>query len=496
MTGYRFVIIAFVLLSVTSTVKAQNDICNSVTEVPPIECHSLIALYERTQAVGWMTNISPCSWPGIACKDGHVTHIDLIGLNLNGTLPPELGNFSKLDHLTLAGTNDPNKTTSHGNIPPELGKLTNLQSLALYGPFSGNIPSELGNLVKLRYLFLSGNNLQGSIPPELGNLKKLKILELSDNRLTGVIPAELGKLAKVRNINLSFNQLSGPIPAELGNLANLDALNLYYNHLDGGIPSELGDLPKLQYLDLSFNELSGSIPPELGNLANLATLNLSYNHLTGSIPSQLGHLTNLGVLYLSANRLSGNIPTSIGDLTSLQTLLLESNRLSGEVPASITELHVNWIGLDYNKLISTNPKVQSFFKEKVDTGFGWAVTQTMPPTQLSGRFVSKNTIELTWIPITYTEHEGFYEIGYSATPGGPYITHGKTQDKTISKYLITDLSPQKSYYFVIRSFTPAHLKLPEFSEYEHYWRPQHLQIAADSQQNSLWSDWSKEITIK
>jgi hypothetical protein len=159
-------------------------------------------------------------------------------------------------------------------------------------------------------------------------------------------------------------------------------------------------------------------------------------------------------------------------------------------------LHADWIDLSYNKLIATNPKIQSFFKERVDTGFGWASTQTMPPVKLKGTFVSTDTIELTWMPVTYVEHGGYYEIGYSATPGGPYIILGKTKDKTVSRYLITGLPLQKSYYFVVRSYTPAHLQLPPFSEYNHYWSPQHLQMAIDSQQNSLWSDFSREMSVQ
>ncbi|NJN97959.1 MAG: hypothetical protein HC875_29725 [Anaerolineales bacterium] len=154
-------IVLFLLLNGSPTSYAQNDVCNDVAEIPRIECRSLIALYESTngpgsnwsQAAGWITNYSPCNWQGIACKDEHVSHIDLAGITLDGTLPPELGNFSRLDHLSLAGNDETSGVTLHGSIPSELGKLTNLRSLSLYGPFTGNIPAELGNLVKLEYLF-------------------------------------------------------------------------------------------------------------------------------------------------------------------------------------------------------------------------------------------------------------------------------------------------------------------------------------------------------
>jgi hypothetical protein len=182
-------------------------------------------------------------------------------------------------------------------------------------------------------------------------------------------------------------------------------------------------------------------------------------------------------------------------MTQLQSLFLGSNQLDGEIPTSIIKLNSSLIDLSYNKLISNNPKVLTFFKEKSEYGRGWAGTQTVTPRQIKDKIVSVDTIELTWMPIPYAAHGGFYEISYSTTPGGPYIIHGNTKDKTVSRYLVSGLTPKKSYYFVIRSYTPTHLQLPEFSEYNHWWSPQHLQPAEYSQQNNLWSDFSREIEI-
>ncbi|MYI28063.1 MAG: hypothetical protein F4064_08210, partial [Acidimicrobiales bacterium] len=59
---------------------------------------------------------------------------------------------------------------------------------------SGSIPPELGNLTGLETLSLSGNALSGSIPPSLGNLTNLTRLSLYSNELSGSIPPELGRL--------------------------------------------------------------------------------------------------------------------------------------------------------------------------------------------------------------------------------------------------------------------------------------------------------------
>ena len=95
-----------------------------------------------------------------------------------------------------------------GSIPPELGGLPRLEVLSLYGnQLTGSIPPELGNLFQLRFLTLYGNQLTGGIPPELGNLSQLEFLRLHDNRLTGSIPARAGNLSHLEVLSLHDNQL-------------------------------------------------------------------------------------------------------------------------------------------------------------------------------------------------------------------------------------------------------------------------------------------------
>ena len=85
---------------------------------------------------------------------------------------------------------------------------------------------------------------------------------------------------------------------------------------------------------------------------------------------------------------------------------------------------------------------------------------------------------LTWTPIAYTGDGGYYEISYAtAWPGGAFTVHGQTADKTVSSYTLTDLPPGPSYYFRIRTFTPAH---------DSYWC---------YQQNDLWSDYAPLVRV-
>ncbi|HNR14620.1 MAG TPA: hypothetical protein PKM59_15035 [Thermodesulfobacteriota bacterium] len=62
---------------------------------------------------------------------------------------------------------------------------------------NGSIPPQLGNLGNLADLALHYNQLSGSIPPELGDLDSVEYLYLNDNQLTGPIPVELMGLASL-----------------------------------------------------------------------------------------------------------------------------------------------------------------------------------------------------------------------------------------------------------------------------------------------------------
>ena len=344
---------------VIAQTKAQVDSfsCDSVTDVPVIECEALVALYQSTNGAGWKYNgnwlvtNTVGTWGGIIISSGHVIYLSLPFNNLNGSIPSELGNLSNLQHLDLE-----NNQLS-GSIPPELGNLSNLVTLRLLSnQLSGSIPSALGNLSNLQYLLLENNQLSGSIPPELGNLSNLKDLYLWDNQLSGSIPPELGNLSNLYDLEMEENQLSGSISPELGNLRKLGSLSLFNNQLSGSIPPELGNLSSLWSLDLRTNQLSGSIPPELGNLSNLQDLWLASNQLSGSIPAELGNLSNLQRLWLGVNKLSGSIPAELGNLSNLYNLSLGTNQLSGSIPAELGNLsHLQYLWLHNNQLSGSIP---------------------------------------------------------------------------------------------------------------------------------------------
>ena len=94
----------------------------------------LMALYNATGGPnwsaqqGWMSSSPIGRWRGVVTDaNGNVIQLFLDGYGLDGPIPPELGNLSNLERLSLQR----NQLT--GNIPPELGNLTKLTVLRLYG---------------------------------------------------------------------------------------------------------------------------------------------------------------------------------------------------------------------------------------------------------------------------------------------------------------------------------------------------------------------------
>ena len=288
---------------------------------------ALHALYDATDGpnwtytTNWLSDRPVGDWYGVTTDDGgRVIRLELPKNQLNGWIPPELGNLANLKELDLK------ENTLSGEIPVEIRNLSNLTTLNLSrNQLAGQIPTQLGNLSKLVEIDLSVNRLVGQIPPQLGNLSSLTEMHLDSNQLNGRIPVQFGSLSNLTTLFLGRNALSGEIPETLGNLSKLTSLFLGESTLSGGIPETLGNLSNLRWLYLHRNQFSGQIPAELGELSNLRTLWLHGNQLSGEIPAELGMLTELTWLDFSQNRLSGELPQSMTRLAALETLYFNYN---------------------------------------------------------------------------------------------------------------------------------------------------------------------------
>jgi len=258
----------------------------------------------------------------------------LYGTGITGPIPNEITNLSNLKNLQLNGN------LNTGSIPANIGNMISLEELRISGNdgITGNIPTSIGDLINLKVLELMSNDLSGALPVEIGDLQNLELLDLNDNSLSGSIPTFYGNLNSLTHLDIGENDLSGTLPLELGNLTNLITLNLDRNSITGNIPAELGNLSSIQIIDLAYNVLLGSIPAELGDLSTLTRLSLTSNDLTGSIPTELSSLNSLTQLQLNNNLLTGNIPAEFGNLSALQWLVLSDNLLTGQIPPELGNL--------------------------------------------------------------------------------------------------------------------------------------------------------------
>ncbi|HRO47719.1 T9SS type A sorting domain-containing protein [Agriterribacter sp.] len=317
----------FLLLFLHFSIKSQVNTGDSL---------ALVDFYNSTNGIGWKKNTNwlksrVSEWFGVSVTGTRVTQLSLINNQLDGMLPPSLGNLTAITGIFLSNNN------IGGNIPVSLGNIPNLYYLYLSNNrIEGNIPNELGNATNLSEVHLNHNKLTGPIPESLRRLTRLSELMLDHNQLTGSISGGLGDI-QVKILNFSYNQLSGTIPDRLARIRNLTELRLNNNQLTGEIPAGLA--PVVCHLfDLSSNQLTGSIPSDLSVNSSLVHVNLSNNALTGEIPSSLGNMPGLQSLELDSNQLTGSIPSSFNKLNRLVRLNLMNNQLSGSIPDGLCSL--------------------------------------------------------------------------------------------------------------------------------------------------------------
>ena len=283
---------------------------------------------------------------------------------------------------------------------------------------------------------------------------------LHDNHLSGTIP-DFSSLTNLSLLALDNNQLSGSIP-NFSSSSSLEYLNLDNNQLSGAIP-DFSSLSELISLSLGGNQLSGSIP-DLSSFPNMVALHLNDNQLSGSIPD-LSTLTNLYSIKLHNNQLSGSIP-DLSSLKDLGILVLKNNQLSGQVPASVCQAWVE-VELDHNKLeVDTTDSCLDWIDPN------WKDTQTVPPNNIIASKTSPNSVQLTWNPIAYTQHGGYYGVWGKVEGSNDFTLMATSIDKSSGSVVVSGLQPKTAYEFVVRTFTPAH----------------------DSQQNELTSVDSEVVT--
>jgi len=266
--------------------------------VPESDSMALVDLYNATNGDNWYYKDNWLTgrvdtWYGVYLRAGRVISLWIPQNDLQGELPPSLGNLDALLTLNLRSNQ------LSGDLPDELGNLTKLEVLYLYNnSFSSGIPGSFSQLVSLRSLDLTSSGLGGPIPDIFDNMKALQGLWLSYNGFLGEIPNSFGSLTALNSLELTNCSLDGPIPDIFGQLNALSSIKLSYNQLSGGLPPSLLSMPDLSYLWLNDNQLSGPLPAELGNVTTFSYLDLSNNQFT-SLPLIQ---SNPFAFYVASNR--------------------------------------------------------------------------------------------------------------------------------------------------------------------------------------------------
>jgi hypothetical protein len=148
---------------------------------------------------------------------------------------------------------------------------------------TGSIPDEIGMFSKsLRTLDLAENELSGTIPDRLYDLTLLKGLYLKSNQLTGTISPKIGNLSALQNFYAGQNKFEGGVTQGYDGCRKLRNLSLYKNQFTGPLP-DWQKLPSLHMLDVGFNRLTGNLPESLATHHFLRMLYLNNNAVSGFV---------------------------------------------------------------------------------------------------------------------------------------------------------------------------------------------------------------------
>ncbi|KAJ8558178.1 hypothetical protein K7X08_004944 [Anisodus acutangulus] len=372
-----------------------------------------------------------CNWTSIVCNaGGTISEINLSDAGLSGSL--DQLDFTSLPSLASFNLNGNNFS---GSIPPSIGNATKLTFLDLSNNIlEGVIPEEIGKLTQLEYLSFYNNNINGTIPNQISNLQKVWYLDLGSNFLETPDWSKFRNMPMLTHLSFGYNELRLEFPEFVLRCHNLTYLDLSSNHLNGSIPeTTFTNLDKLERLNLSYNSFQGSLSPNFTKLSKLKELQLRNNMFSGLIPDQIGLITSLEILVLFNNSFQGNIPSSIGRLINLQHLDLGKNGLNSTIPSELclcTKLTI--LALAENSLQGPLPPSFSSLTKLSDLGLSdnilsgeissnlitnWTELKSL---QLQNNSFTGNippeTSQLTNLTILYLYHNNFtgsipYQIG-------------------------------------------------------------------------------------
>jgi len=178
-----------------------------------------------TNDVGTLIGVQRCT------DEGRVGVLLLPDLDLNGTIPPEVGAFSNITEFSIA-----RNPALIGTLPEEFFELTSLNDIRIFSnSLSGTLSPAIGDLSMLTYLAMQENNFIGNIPTTIGNLVLLERWFVEENNFSGEVPSEIGNLASLAIWFASDMALSGSLPSEVSRMTSLETLYIDGNDITDGM---------------------------------------------------------------------------------------------------------------------------------------------------------------------------------------------------------------------------------------------------------------------
>jgi Leucine-rich repeat (LRR) protein len=166
-----------------------------------------------TDQGNWLTG-PVNTWLGITVTDGRVTGLEITSNNMSGSIPASIGQLTELTKFRLIGDENPVKVVD----------------------INGTIPAELWNCTKITVLQLKFTNLTGDIPEGIEKMVNLSEINFQQSYLGCELPEALFNLPKLSKAYLHQSNFKGKVPASLANATKLTRLYLHGNKLEAGLP--------------------------------------------------------------------------------------------------------------------------------------------------------------------------------------------------------------------------------------------------------------------
>ncbi len=265
----------------------------------------------------------------------------------------------------------------------------------------------------------------------------------------GGVTCQNGRVVAIA-VSCGANKLTTPFPtAEINSLTGLNTFRFQSCYISPGRPAAEFSLfdQKTNLTRINLNaaiigdqDINGNFSEIFPNgvsparFPNLVEFSFSATGISGQISDGIFAYSDSIIIRLNVNRFTGTLPAT-GN--SSKNILLHGNALEGVIPNWLVNA-TGTVRVRYNKFDVVNTPAGNL--DNLDPG--WRDTQTVPPTNVQVVSGGTGSAILTWTPITYQAHGGYYEILSSQTPGGPYTSRGTTAatgGKTANGLTVTGL---------------------------------------------------------